>query len=248
MDLDPNEYKTMFSIEDTHWWYLGMAAVFSDLISRWVPQKGLRILDAGCGTGASMQGWLSSFGIVTGLDISKAALEFCQRRHLERLIQGSINHMPIQSARFDMAASFDVLYERTVPDVLAAIQEINRVLVPGGYFVLRVPAYNWLRGRHDDQVNTGRRFTSKEISECLKRGGFSIRHYSHVNAILFPAALVKRMVEAWFPKSRTISDFYVPGRTSNRILTAILKTEANIVSRYAIPFGLSIAVVAQKPL
>jgi SAM-dependent methyltransferase len=246
--LDPNEYKTMFSIEDTHWWYLGMAAIFNEVITRWVPNKRMRILDAGCGSGASMQGWLSDFGSVTGLDISITALEFCKLREVNRLIQGSINQIPIQSDSFDMVTSFDVLYERAVPEVLPAIIDIKRILVPGGYFILRVPAYNWLHGRHDDRVNTARRFTISEISTLLRKGGFLVRHRSYVNAILFPIALYKRMAEKWFPKSKTVSEFYVPGKITNRILTAVLKSEAPIVSRFGFPYGLSIAVVAQKPL
>jgi ubiquinone/menaquinone biosynthesis C-methylase UbiE len=246
--LDPSEYKTMFSVEDTHWWYLGMAAVFKEVIRRWVPNKGLQILDAGCGTGASMQGWLSEFGSTTGMDISIVALKFCKLRSLNRLIQGSIDQIPIQSASFDMVTSFDVLYERSISDVLKAIIEINRILVPGGYFILRVPAYNWLHSRHDDRVNTARRFTIKGISELLLNGGFLIRHRSYVNAFLFPVALCKRMTEKWFPKSKTVSDFYVPGKLVNKILTAALKSEAYIASGVGFPYGLSIAVVAQKPL
>jgi ubiquinone/menaquinone biosynthesis C-methylase UbiE len=238
----------MFSVEDTHWWYLGMAAVFNEVITRWVPNKEMRILDAGCGTGASMQGWLSNYGSVTGMDIAIDALKFCMMRQLNRLIRGSIDQIPFQPASFDMVTSFDVLYERTIPEVLTAIVEINRILVPGGFFVLRVPAYDWLRGRHDNTVNTARRFTIKGISELLHTGGFLILHRSYVNAILFPVALWKRVVEKWFPKSKTVSDFYVPGQLTNRILTAILKSEAPIVSGFGFPFGLSIAVVAQKPL
>jgi SAM-dependent methyltransferase len=238
----------MFSIDDTHWWYLGMAAIFSKIITSWVPNKRLRILDAGCGTGASMHGWLSDFGSVTGIDNSIVAMKFCTLRHLIRLIQGSIDQIPIQSGSFDMVTSFDVLYERTVPEVYTAILEINRILVPGGYFILRVPAYDWLHSRHDDRVNTARRFTISEITTLLRKGGFLVRHQSHVNTILFPVALCKRMAEKWFPKSKTVSDFYVPGKLVNQILTAILKSEALFVSRIQVPFGLSIAVVAQKPL
>lgn len=246
--MDPSEYKAMFLLEDTHWWYRGMAAIFKEVIALKVQNKGMRILDAGCGTGASIQGWLSEFGNVTGLDISIDALEFCRKRNINRLIQGSISQMPVRSASFDMVTSLDVLYERTVPDVPAAIVEINRLLVPGGYFVLRVPAYNWLHGRHDDRVNTARRFTRGEISQLLYEGGFLIRHRSYVNTILFPVALLKRIVEKSFPKNKTVSDFYVPGKLINRGLTAILKSETLIVAKMGFPYGLSIAVVAQKPL
>ncbi len=246
--MDPNAYKTMFSVEDTHWWYIGMAAIFKEIFTHWVPNNNLRILDEGCGTGGSMHNWLSDFGSVTGLDISMVALEHCHLRHLNKLILGSICQMPIQSASYDMVTSFDVFYEKTVPEVLTAIKEINRVLLPGGFLVLRVPAYNWLHGRHDDAVNTARRFTRKEISILLRSGGFLVRHSSYVNSILFPVILVKRMLEKYFTTGKTVSDFYVPGKLVNRILTFILKAESPMVSRFGLPFGLSIAVVAQKSL
>jgi len=244
--MDPDEYRIMNSVEDTHWWYLGMNTIFGEIIRRQIPKKTYRILDAGCGTGGTTQHLLKNFGSVVGMDLSLTGLGYCKQRNQKNLVCGSISLFPLQSASFDLVTSFDVLYEKGVPDVRAAITEINRILIPGGFFVLRVPAYNWLRGRHDDAVNTARRFTRGEISRLISKNGFKILQSSYVNAILFPLALCKRLGEKLFPKSKPVSDFYVPGNLANRFLTAILRAEAPVVARLGFPFGLSIALVAQK--
>ena len=235
-------------MEDNHWWYLGMNTIFDEIIRRQIPQKTERILDVGCGTGGATQNLLKKFGDVVGMDLSLIGLGYCKKRNLKDLVCGSISQLPMQSASFNLATSFDVLYEKSVPDVRAALTELKRTLMPGGYFILRVPAYDWLRGRHDEAVNTGRRFTRKEISRLVVESGFDILHSSYVNTILFPLALSKRLGEKLFPKSKPVSDFYVPGKLANRLLAAILRAEAPVVSRCGLPFGLSIALVAQKPL
>lgn len=247
-DVDPIEYRIMYSVEDTHWWYLGMNTIFSEIVKRQIPQKSYRILDSGCGTGGAAEHLLRQFGSVVEMDLSLTGLGYCKKRTLKDLVCGSVGQLPLQTASFDLVASFDVLYEKSVPDVRTAIIEVSRILMPGGYFVLRVPAYDWLRGRHDEAVNTGRRFTRREISRLVIDSGFDILHSSYVNAILFPLALGKRLGEKLFPKSKPVSDFYVPGKLVNRLLAAILRAEAPVVSRFGLPFGLSIALVAQKPL
>lgn len=238
----------MYSVEDTHWWYLGMNTIFSEIIRRQIPQRPYRILDSGCGTGGVVEHLLQQYGNVVGVDLSLTGLGYCKKRKLKNLVCGSVGQLPLQTASFDLVTSFDVLYEKSIPDVRTAIIEVSRILMPGGYFVLRVPAYDWLRGRHDEVVNTGRRFTRREISRLVVESGLQILHSSYINVILFPLALCKRLCERLLPKSKTVSDFYVPGKLANRLLAAILRAEAPVVSRFSLPFGLSIALVAQKPL
>ena len=247
--MDSEEYDIMFRIEDSHWWYRGMAKIYQELFKRFVPiNKNQRILDAGCGTGATMQSFLANYGSVTGVDVSPIALAYCRKRDLKSLTCASVCNTPFASQSYDLVTSFDVLYANSIPDVPAAIREFERILTPGGFLVLRLPAYNWLRGRHDTAVDTARRFTTNNISKLLAEGGFSVCHRSYANAILFPLVFVKRVLENWFPHNKTTSDFYVPNRVVNRIFTALLGAEANLVARTGLPFGLSVAVIARKSL
>lgn len=237
----------MARAEDRHWWYLGMAVITSALLQRWLPGGSSRtILDAGCGTGGAMTSFLPGFGRVAGLDLSPLALDFCQQRGAQPLTRGSVTHLPFQSASFDLLTSFDVLYTRTVPDVQAALVEFARVLTPGGHLLLRLPAYNWLRGRHDHAVWTAHRFTRREVAQLLTASGLAVRHTSYANTFLFPFALLKRLGERIFPPPPTASDLSLPPRLLNQIFAILLKAEAPLVARGGLPFGLSVFALAQK--
>jgi SAM-dependent methyltransferase len=146
----------MFSVEDRHWWYVGMKQITVTLVSYFYPdRRDLAILDAGCGTGATTKA-LGAFGTVTGCDLSALALHYCRKRGLAHLGQASIVSLPFPDNSFDLVTSFDVLYHRAVADYSQALEEFYRVLRPGGLVLLRLPAYDWLRGRHDEAIHTSR--------------------------------------------------------------------------------------------
>ena len=68
--MDSGEYEIMYGAEDRHWWYQGMATITRAILARWAhPTSNLKILDAGCGTGAAMTTYLADYGTVTGCDI-----------------------------------------------------------------------------------------------------------------------------------------------------------------------------------
>jgi SAM-dependent methyltransferase len=246
--MEPGEYKVMYGAEDDYWWYRGMAAISRAALRRWLPsQTNLRILDAGCGTGGAMQTFLSEYGCVIGLDLSFLALGFCRLRKARFLTCASVSDLPFASQSFDLVTSFDVLYARSVPDVLTTLKEFARVLVPGGYLLLRLPAYDWLRGRHDAAVHTARRFTVKGITGLLQCAGFTVRHRSYANTLLFPLALVKRLAEHVRPARAIDSDLVIRLGPLDRIFGALLSLEAPLVARPGLPFGLSVVAVAQRP-
>jgi SAM-dependent methyltransferase len=245
--VNPEEYAVMYHVENVHWWYLGMARITQAVLNRWyAPGTDLRILDAGCGTGAVMTSYLADYGQVTGFDFAGEALSFCRLRQAERLARGSVMDVPFADGSFDLVVSFDVLCERAVPDDVAALREFARVLVPGGRVLLRLPACNWLRGQHDEAVHIRHRYTRGEIAVCLCTAGFSVEHLSYANMLLFPVALAKRMAERVWPPRDDRSDLALGVGPFNGVLKAILAGEAPFVARTGLPFGLTVVAVGRK--
>lgn len=246
--MDPQEYKLMFQVEQTHWWYLGMEKITRIILNKWIdPGLNLRILDAGCGTGAGMSACLEDYGKVTGIDISPIALEFCRRRNLTRIALASVTEIPFQSDNFDLVTSFDVLYEQAVTSDLAALTEFFRILQPGGFILLRLPAYDWLRGGHDVTIHTARRYTAPQVTGLLKESGFGLLHITYANTFLFPLAAAKRLLERiWRPVSAS-SDLSMEVGMFNGLLKQILGSEAFPASHIGLPFGLSVIALGQKP-
>ena len=244
--MDPREYELMYQVEDHHWWYRGMETITRAILNRWVHIPTPRILDAGCGTGAAMTTYLAEYGKVTGVDLDPQALEFCRKRNAPRLARASGLNLPFAPASFDMVTSFDVLYERAVLSEETALREFFRVLTSNGIILLRLPAYNWLRGQHDERVHTNRRYTKKLIAQLLEQSGFIVEHLSYANTFLFPLAVAKRLSERIFPSKDNPSDLALNTGRFNSMLKNILASEAQFVSRTSLPYGLSVLAVGRK--
>ncbi|MBI5952816.1 MAG: class I SAM-dependent methyltransferase [Chloroflexi bacterium] len=246
--MEPQEYELMFEVETAHWWYLGMEKITRAILDQWHSAKpNSTVLDAGCGTGAAMSTYLADYGDVTGIDVSPLALGFCRKRNLTSLGLASVSYIPFPPASFDLVTSFDVLYEQAVPNDLAALTEFRRVLRPNGLTLLRLPAYNWLRGQHDLTIHTARRYTVPQVTRLLEDSGFQPVRVTYANTFLFPLALAKRLLERIFPPAPASSDLSVNVGRLNGLFKHILASEAFFVSRIGLPFGLSVIALARKP-
>lgn len=245
--MKPSEYKAVFAAEDSHWWYTGMRALTEQLLqSLYSERRDLWILDAGCGTGGSMV-YLAKYGHVTGCDYSTHALAFCQKRRLPFLTQAGVERLPYAGQSFDLVVSFDVLYHEAVGDYYAALNEFHRVLRPGGRVLLRLPAYDWLRGHHDDVIATARRFTTGDLEIALNRTHFLVERLSYANTVLFPLALAKRICERFISSSSGRSDVYPLPRWQNRFFATFLRAEAGWLRQgRRLPYGLTVVAIGKK--
>ncbi len=127
--------------------------------------------------------------------------------------------------------------------MVGALRECHRVLRPGGIALVRVPAFDWLRGAHDVAVHTERRFTLDELQGAMCEAGFQIAYASYGNALLFPLAAAKRALERVLPAAP--GDLSVPPAPINAALETVLTAEMAIARRFALPVGLSVIVIGR---
>ena len=246
--MEHAEYEVMYRVDDVHWWYQGMQRitrqVLDRLLARHELQPPLKILDAGCGTGAVMK-YLSAYGGVTGFDFSAEALRFSRQRGLTRLTRASAVEIPFAADQFDLIVSFDVICAIGAKDEVA-LREFRRILKPGGLVVLRLPAYDWLRSRHDEVAHNVHRFTRDELAAKLARCGFEPVHLSYANTVLFPLVLIKRLSERVLKPAPSGSDLAIDPGPLNRVFRAILYAEAPLVRSVGLPFGLTVVAVGRR--
>ena len=210
--------------------------------------RGFRsLLDAGCGTG----GVLDELRVrhpnarLVGLDFSPHALEHCRTRGLGLLVRASVNDLGLRSGAFDVVTSHDVLYFEGIDDE-RAVAEFARVLTPGGVLVLNLPAFEFLRGAHDEFVKTRRRYTRTDVLRLAHGAGLEVLQATHWNAVLFPAvALVRRLRKSRAQTSQ--SDLRPISPRVNRLLYGFLRLEAAWLRHGSLPFGTSVLCVARKP-
>lgn len=100
---------------------------------------GKRVLDLGCGDGTYSIAAFQRGAHVTGVDISNAMLDSAQRRASAcgasvEWRQASAESLPYDSGKFDIVLAVTMLC--FVKNPLQAVQEVSRVLRPGGSFVI----------------------------------------------------------------------------------------------------------------
>lgn len=244
--MEPSVYHTLYQLEDTHWWCVGMrrlAWAFLDRLQ--LPAGAVGVLDLGCGTGGLLRE-LGERWPAVGADLSEMALGYCRGRGLAGLVLASAESLPFAHDTFGLVTCMDVLYHRTISDDVAALREVRRVLHPGGWLLLRVPAYAWLWSAHDAAEHAARRYTAGALRQRLETAGFGVRRLTYANTLLFPVAAARRLWHRAFA-SPTWCDLQPTPSILNRLFLGALKVEARWLKNRDLPFGLSVLALAQKP-
>ena len=101
---------------------------------------GLRILDAGCGTGYGAHQLALYAQTVVGVDVAEDALAYAASEYPRpnlRWVRSSCTNLPFSAGSFDVVVSFEVIEHLQQWAVLIA--EARRVLVPEGLFIVSTP-------------------------------------------------------------------------------------------------------------
>lgn len=110
--------------------------IAEDIVAHFDLKHGNRVLDVGCGKGFLVKDLMAVCpGLqVFGLDISEYALKHCEPEIIGRLHLGSADRLPFPDKSFDAVISINTIHNLERPQVLQALQEIER-LAPGRGFV-----------------------------------------------------------------------------------------------------------------
>lgn len=255
------EYQKMFQVEEDHWWYASLheqilGYLQNYLNSESLPNSQTLFLDAACGTGGLLQKLRSLVQgrrnfISVGVDFSQRALFFSHERQLRNLLQSDVSLLPFPPETFDFITAMDVLCQVEV-DEQKSLQEFYRVLKPEGILLLQVPAFEFLKSEHDLAVHVGRRYTRKKLYQLLEKERFKAHHLFYRNTLLFPVALIWRLLKksSWRTErtaDKVASDVIPLPKAINEFLKGILKFESFLIRRFIqFPFGLSLFCVAKK--
>jgi SAM-dependent methyltransferase len=241
--MEQEEYRRMYELEETHWWYVGMRTITSAVMPPRGNGSAPLILDAGCGTGNNLRHF-GAWGRPVGVDLSEDAVRFCQARGVT-VARGSLLQLPFADGRFDLVTSFDVIYHRWITDDRVALRELIRVLKPGGRIFVRVPALKMLWGAHDETVYSRHRYTRGELVRLFTDCGLIVERASYCNSLLFPVLAVRRTLDRW--AKREGSDVEnVPGLL-DRTFRTLLAIEARWLRRFSFPVGASVIALGRKP-
>lgn len=235
-------YEQMKKQQDEHWWYLGRKDIIDQIMRNFVGENN-KILDIGGGMGGNIE-LLSKYGKVTIFEKNSYAVNHLTNLNLCQVIQGSFpENIDKEWLNYDVFTMFDVL-EHVSNDQQALIDLYNSMKL-NGKLILTVPAYQSLFSTHDEIFHHYRRYNIREILDKSNMAGFKIQHYTYFNTLLFPIAYTSRILSKAFPK---LQKYEQANNNSggNLILKNIFSLEKHLVSKFSLPFGLSILLILKK--
>jgi ubiquinone/menaquinone biosynthesis C-methylase UbiE len=239
----------MRSVEDTYWWYTGLRNLVAQNARKVLKNfSSSKVLDAGCGTGGMMEVLHRVFpeSELIGIDFSPFAVEFTKQRNVGIVQQASVESLPFPNDCFDLIISLDVLYMQGVNESYA-LAEFHRVLKPGGSLFINLPAFNFLKGKHDLAIHTERRYTKRKVYKLLVQAGFVIESSTYWNTLLFPLLALWRPLSLLFANKQTPhSDLKPLPSFVNQALTWLILREIQLTQSISLPFGSSVFAIARK--
>src|SRR3989338_314758 len=245
--MEQEAYKSMFELEQAHWWYKGLHELLLVTVQKIADgNKQLRILDAGCGTGFILKE-LDNVGLSLGIDISEVALGYCKKRNIHRIAQASVSKLPFCEETLDIIILADVLYHKLVSDDEVAINELHRVLRKNGILILNVPAHDTLRRHHDEAIHTRHRYGLRELSNKIEKSGFAILKISYRNSFLLPIIFFLSFIKRRECIKKS-SDLRPVPKGINYLFYHLARLENSFIHKFNLPFGSSIFCVAKRKI
>lgn len=149
--LTPGSYAWTSEADPIRYYRLPLVGrPFRDRITRTIAllPDGDRVLEIGYGSGVSFLNLARKFREIYGLDLHDRAEEVTKSLAAQdlnlNLSQGSIVKLPYESESFDAVVAISI-HEELPPDQQeAAFAEVERVLRPGGCYVVGVPGVNFM--------------------------------------------------------------------------------------------------------
>lgn len=240
--MDPELHRAHADLDETHWWFRGRRRIIRAILSRQVPEGTGRVLDVGCGAGGLL-GVLEEHGSVIAIEGEAATAAVARERHPAADVRVGV--LPEAVTAIDgcrLVTAFDVIEH--VDDDVDLLRAMHGALDPGGTLCVTVPALPSLWSHHDEANGHKRRYTARTLRAALTDAGFDVVHISYFNTVLLPVVWVaRRLGGRRRPKT---TDFDRTMGAADRLLEAAFGAERHVVSRWSLPLGVSLIVVAKR--
>ena len=242
--MDRAIYDRMAEIDRDHWWFVARRKIIGRLIESYRPKAGpLKILEVGAGTGSNLE-LLQRFGTVDAIEPDDGARTFAEARSGLKLKGGYLPDVPLDDGAYDLIVLLDVLEH--IPDDVGALTYLRTKLAPGGKLLLTVPGSPWMWSAHDVAHHHQRRYTTAQLKRVLGAAGFAPSFWTHFNSLLFPLIAAVRLAGKLFGKGG--DDDKMPPGPINAALRRIFGAERHWVASLRVPFGVSMAMVAEPTI
>jgi ubiquinone/menaquinone biosynthesis C-methylase UbiE len=151
------------------------------------PYLGENPVEIGSGTGDYALEWVDSVRSFTATEADEDRYKALTRRFADHdvintrwLFLGESSSAP-PAPRHSAAVSFNVFEH--IPDDVAALRHLTRLVEPGGAIVLIVPAFPSAMSRFDLAIGHQRRYTRASLTASLRLAGLEIDQVRYLNPV-----------------------------------------------------------------
>jgi SAM-dependent methyltransferase len=237
---------------DDHWIDIASRRRASMMLARYGPATG-RVLDVGCSSGFLLQELRRQFPTLKlyGADVLPGPLaDIASSLREVPLVALDLTACPLTDNALDAIVLLNVLEH--IEDDRSAIEQVFRILRPGGVAVIEVPAGPGLFDVYDEVLLHHRRYRSSAFCRALSETGFEIIDRSHLGFFLFPPFFVVKKVSRLLRRVRRANPTHTVSRRiratrRNPLAERIMKTELAAGRWFRFPVGIRCVVTARKP-
>jgi SAM-dependent methyltransferase len=243
--MDRQTYNRMRLLQAGHWWFRGKRKILAGLIGALSLPKPAEVLEVGCGPGGNLP-MLGQFGEVTGLEPDEDSRAFAAQNTGFKVESGLLpDGLPFAPETFDLVCAFDVIEH--IDDDHGSVKALAKLLKPGGYMATTVPAQPWMWSRHDELHHHKRRYTMAPYRALFEAAGMEVVKASYFNTLLFPPIAAIRALKM-LTKSTAADDDAMPSAPVNGLLAAVFGAELGWLKHASLPTGVSIVLIARRPV
>lgn len=225
---------------ESSWWY----RVRNEVIVKKLRRSGFSgtLWDVGSGTGVVTAALVAAGIPAIAIEPSTGGAAIATQRGVVS-IQGTLQSLSLPDSCLAGVGAFDVLEHVTNRQDL--LQEIVRVLVPGGYLIVSVPALQVMWSHADVEARHYLRYSRHTLREELERRGFEVLSLGYFFALIVPPLLLIRALPyrlGWRIRDSSNSTLRANGGILGKLAGRIEVAWAGRV-----PLGSSLLAVARKP-
>jgi SAM-dependent methyltransferase len=220
---------------------------------KYLTNKNSILLDIGCSSGFLLKEIIKQlpFYYPIGADYLFSSLQrVAQNIRNVPLLQFDLRNSPLPEGCVDGISCINVLEH--IDDDVKAIQEIFRMLKPGGIAHIEVPATPSCYDIYDEHAMHHRRYKLSDLEKKASLAGFSILFKTHLGFFTYPVFyLVKKYNQQFLsasPEQKAKKVEKMLKKTSNSfLLSNFMKLELFLGKVISYPIGIRSIIIVQKP-
>jgi SAM-dependent methyltransferase len=225
--MDAEVFRVHAEVEQNHWWFRGRREILRSVVEAVVsPNSARRVVDLGCGVGATAPAFHPDYTYV-GVEPSEVAVNFARNAHPGVTFHvGTAATAVADLARADVVLLTDVIEH--VADDRQLLADTIGPLSPGSWLLVTVPAGMSLWSPHDVALGHYRRYDVNSLQRAW--AGLPVRPalLSYFNARLYGPVRAVRWLTSHLNHSAGAggTDLSVPPRPANAALRRLFGGEA----------------------